>query len=106
MLRAYKQGKHATNVDAALVNEVAREVTEHDLGIDDATVRAALDPSTFVEAHDVPGGPAPPAMAQAIKKARTRLEEHAQRVSRLRENLRRASTERADRVQQLTRQAS
>jgi argininosuccinate lyase len=106
VLRAYKQGKHATDVDAALVNEAAREVTGHDLSIDDTTVRAALDPRMFVEAHDVPGGPAPPAMAQAIKKARTRLEEHAQRVRQLRENLRRASNELTARVQQLTRQAS
>ncbi|MDQ3911961.1 MAG: argininosuccinate lyase [Actinomycetota bacterium] len=103
VLRAYKQGKHATDVDAALVNEAAREVTGHDLSIDDTTVRAALDPRMFVEAHDVPGGPAPQAMTQAIKKARTRLEEHAQRVRQLRENLRRASNELTARVQQLTR---
>jgi argininosuccinate lyase len=102
VLRAYKQGKHATDVDAALVNESAREVTGQDLDITDDTVRAALDPTAFVEAHDVPGGPAPPVVRCAIQEARVRLEEHSRRISHAREGLSRARGELDARVERLT----
>src|SRR5699024_10001172 len=42
VLRAIKQGKDATEVDAALVNESAHEIYGKDLPIDDAMVRGAL----------------------------------------------------------------
>ena len=102
VLRAYKQGKHATDVDAALVNESARQVTGHNLDIADDTVRTALDPTAFVEAHDVPGGPAPPVVRCAIQEARVRLEEHSRRISHAREGLSRARGELDARVERLT----
>ena len=102
VLRAYKQGKHATDVNAALVNESAREVTGHDLDITDDTVRTALDPTTFVEAHDVPGGPAPQVVRCAIQDTRARLEEHSRRISHAREGLSRARGELDARVERLT----
>lgn len=103
VLRAYKQGKHATDVDAALVNESAREVIGHDLDIDDDTVRAALDPTAFVEAHDVAGGPAPRVVRRAIENSRARVKEYARRVSQTREGLDRTRDELDARVEQLTR---
>lgn len=76
VLRASKQGKGARDVDAALVNESAREIVGHDLeDLDDATVRGALDPRAFVAAHDVPGGPAPRVVRTAIAAARARLKD-------------------------------
>src|SRR5918998_137763 len=102
VLRAYKQGKHAADVDAALVNESAREVTGHDLDITDDTVRTALDPTAFVEAHVVPGGPAPQVVRCAIQDARARLEEHSSRISHAREGLSRARGELDARVKRLT----
>jgi len=74
VLRAFKQGKGARDVDAALVNESAREIVGRDLdGVDDAVVRAALEPRAFVDAHDLPGGPAPGAVHGAVAAARERL---------------------------------
>jgi argininosuccinate lyase len=102
VLRAYKQGKYATDVDAALVNESARQVTGHNLDIADDTVRTALDPTAFVEAHDVLGGPAPPVVRCAIQEARVRLEEHSRRISHAREGLSRARGELDARVERLT----
>jgi argininosuccinate lyase len=102
VLRAYKQGKHATDVDAALVNESAREVTGHDLHITDDTVRSALDPTAFVEAHDVSGGPAPRVVRCAIQDARLRLEEHSRRIFHAREGLSGARRELDARVERLT----
>jgi argininosuccinate lyase len=73
VLRAYKQGKAATEVDAGMVNQSAREIIGRDLDVDDELVRRALDPTAFVRAHDVPGGPAPRQVADAIAKGRERL---------------------------------
>lgn len=83
VLRALKQGKDATEVDAALVNESAREVYGEDLTIDDAMVRGALDPKSFVEAHTVVGGPARGPMKAALKRAQDRLAADRQRVDQL-----------------------
>jgi argininosuccinate lyase len=104
VLRAFKQGKAATEVDADLVNESARETIGRELNIDDELVRGSLDPTAFVQAHDVPGGPAPERVYGAIRNARVMLEEHASRVARAREVLNRASTELDSRAKQLARE--
>lgn len=101
VLRAFKQGKAATEIDALLVNEAAREVIGRELDIDDATVRNSLDPTAFVRAHDVPGGPAPEAVHYAIQEARTTLMAHDQRVVQAREALNSASSELSTRVKPL-----
>src|SRR5699024_329089 len=67
--RAIKQGKDATEVDAALVNESAHEIYGKDLPIDDAMVRGALEPESFVQAHTVKGGPAREPMQAALSAA-------------------------------------
>src|ERR671920_670386 len=42
VLRAFKQGKAATDVDALLVNESAKEIIGREVDVDDETVRASL----------------------------------------------------------------
>lgn len=101
VLRAFKQGKNATHVDAALVNESARHTIGRELDIDDELVRSALNPTAFVEAHDVPGGPAPQVLSRAIQGARKGLEEHDDLVTKKREALDGASSELSGRVEQL-----
>lgn len=101
VLRAFKQNKTASDVDAALVNESAKDIVGHKLDIDDATVRNSLDPKAFVEAHDVPGGPAPQAMRSALQNARAVLSEHEQRTIAARQAINRAHDELATRVRQL-----
>lgn len=98
VLRALKQGKDATGVDAALVNESAREVCGEDLAIDDAMVRGALDPESFVQAHDVAGGPARAPMQAALKRARQRGQADRERVDTLARGLSDAESGLAGRV--------
>ena len=100
VLRAFKQGKAATEVDALLVNESAKEIIGREVDVDDETVRASLDPTAFVRAHDVPGGPAPEAMQHAIRGAHTTLAGHDQRVVQWREALNRAGSKLSDQVNQ------
>src|SRR5215211_7591472 len=100
VLRAFKQGKAATEVDALLVNESAKEIIGREVDVDDETVRASLDPTVFVRAHDVPGGPAPEAVHHAIRGAHTTLAGHDQRVVQWREALNRAGSKLSDQVNQ------
>lgn len=93
VLRTYKQGQKATDVDAAMVNESAKEIAGRELDIDEETVRGALDPTAFVEAHNVPGGPAPDVLSQSIQGARTSLEEQNLRIAQMRDKLDGASTD-------------
>lgn len=101
VLRAFKQNKTASDIDAALVNESAKDIVGHELDIDDATVRDSLDPKAFVEAHDVPGGPAPQTMRSALQNARAVLGEHEERTTAARQAINRARDELATRVRQL-----
>jgi hypothetical protein len=65
----------ADEIDAALLEASARDVLGHEIGLDDAAVRQALDPRPFVVAHEVPGRPAPDRVREAIQHARGRLAE-------------------------------
>lgn len=93
VLRTFKQGQRADDVNSAIVDESAREVIGRDLGLGDETVRSALDPSAFVEAHDTLGGPSPSTLRQAITEARGTLEDQNHRASGARAELLRASEE-------------
>ena len=86
-LRASRLGEHG-----------AYRIREVD--VDDETVRASLDPTAFVRAHDVPGGPAPEAVQHAIRGAHTTLAGHDQRVVQWREALNRAGSKLSDQVNQ------
>ena len=102
VLRAFRQGKGARDVDAALVAESARELLGRELELDDEAIRAALDPTAFVEAHDLPGGPAPSAVRAAVGGARERLGEQAAAVAARRATLERAAGALDERSRALT----
>ena len=106
VLRAFKQGKGAREVDAALVEESAREVIGRELGIDEAAVRAALDPMAFVAAHDGPGGPARTVVRPAIAAAQARVGRLAERVAGERARLATARDALDARARALIRQAA
>lgn len=98
VLRAFNAGRKATEVDATLLNESAREVAGRELHLDDEAVRGALDPAAFVDAHDVPGGPAPAALAASLQRARAALTAHQRRVAAARKALAEARVELERRV--------
>ena len=102
VLQALKQGKDATEVDAALVEASAHAVVGRELGLDDDAVRNALRPESFVQAHKVTGGPADKPMTNAIERSRQRLAGDRQRVSSLRESLEDADAQLQERVRALT----
>jgi argininosuccinate lyase len=101
VLRASRQGKRATEVDAALVEASAEHVLGHRLELEPGSIEAALDPAAFVEAHDTVGGPAPAEVRRAVADARSVLDGHDRRVTDLREALDRARTTLHDRTAQL-----
>ena len=84
VLRAMKDGKKATEVGAETLNASAQEIVGRTLPFDDDFVASALEPSRFVEAHDVVGGPAESRVRQSLARARETLTTHADRVAALR----------------------
>lgn len=102
VLRATKQGKHATDVDLDLVNESARAVLGHELDLEPDSIRQAMDPTGFVAAHAVPGGPAPSEVKRSIESARRRLDEDSEQLSGRREGLKQAGQALALRVQEVS----
>lgn len=101
VLRAFKRGKLATEIDASMVDESAAEVVGHALDLDDEAVRDALDPTAFVAAHDVPGGPAPDVVRGAVQGARAVLEEDVRFVEESRAALERAGRDLDERAGKL-----
>lgn len=71
---ATERGIHPTDVGANLLDEAAEIVLQRPAGLDDDQVRQALDPSGFVAAHTVEGGPAPAPVRDALGRARTAAE--------------------------------
>ncbi|KEZ78667.1 argininosuccinate lyase [Salinisphaera hydrothermalis] len=92
VLRAIRQGKDATQVDAALVNESAQDVLGRDLPLDDAMVSGALDPESFVQSHTVKGGPAREPLQAALAEAGERARADRERVDALADGLDTADT--------------
>lgn len=100
--RAIDERRDATEVDAAFVEACAEGLFGRGLGLDDETVRAALDPEAFVEAHDVPGGPSSAALAEALGDARDRLRRDEEAIAGRRRALAEAHALLAERVGKLT----
>jgi argininosuccinate lyase len=84
-----------------MVNESARGIIGRDLDVDDELVKRSLDPTAFVRAHDVPGGPAPQRVADAIADARDRLADDVEELFERREALDRAAAELDDHARRL-----
>ncbi|MEX0732259.1 MAG: argininosuccinate lyase [Aquisalimonadaceae bacterium] len=101
VLKAIRQGLDATDVDAALVSESAREIVGDALDIDDKTVRKALHPADFVAAHAIIGGPAADAINVAIDSARHRLDLDRRNIADRRRILDEAGEERNSLVSRL-----
>lgn len=102
VLRALNQGLDATEVDADIVNESAQEVVGHALDIDDEFVQEALDPESFVETHDVPGGPAPREVRRMLEDRRASLDEHRVVLNQRQEALEMAADELDEYVAEIT----
>ncbi|MEJ8543405.1 argininosuccinate lyase [Methanothermobacter wolfeii] len=64
--RALEDGLGPGDIDSGYVDEVSLEVTGDKLGLDDETVRKALDPLENVRARMVPGGPAPEMVRESV----------------------------------------
>ena len=76
VLHASKRGAGGGDVDLALVQEAARAVLGHELDeLDEGAVLDAMDPRAFVEAHAVPGGPAPARVREGVAAMRRRLDD-------------------------------
>ncbi|MFQ5895445.1 MAG: argininosuccinate lyase [Nitrospinota bacterium] len=67
VLAAIGQGKGALEVTPEMVQAAAREVTGEPLALTAEEVRRALDPSQFVQAHKIKGGPAPEVLAGMLE---------------------------------------
>jgi argininosuccinate lyase len=72
--RAVDEGLSAMQVTTAMLDESARELFGHDLGLSEAALRRALDPWENVVVRKVTGGPAPDEMARMLGNARARLD--------------------------------
>jgi len=63
---AIAQGLEAAQVTPTLVDEAAQVVIGRPIGLAAESLHAALDPWTFVRRRNLPGGPAPEAMARSL----------------------------------------
>jgi argininosuccinate lyase len=70
---AIAAGKDAADITVAMVEDAAQSVLGHPLGIDEQTLREALDPWHFVRVRAIPGGPAPAAMRRSLNEHGERL---------------------------------
>lgn len=101
VLQAINKDLTASDVGSELVNESAQEIVGNQLDIDDKLVRSALDPKTFIESHDVPGGPAPREVRQRIQDQQASLAEHRVRVNDLEQSINSAERMRAQRIEEI-----
>lgn len=96
VLRSLKRGLDSTEVGAEIVNESAVDVVGYELDITDEMVESALDPVSFVESHDIDGGPAPKVVERAIADRRATLDEDRAKRNQLEEELEDAAELRAE----------
>ena len=101
VLRAINREMDATEVGADLVNESAGDIIDERLDIDDQFVQEALDPNAFVEAHGVPGGPAPQEVRRMIQDRRANLDSDRQQTREYRDSLSVAHEELEDRTDEI-----
>lgn len=91
-------GADPTRVTAELLERAARDALGRAIALSESDLRAALDPWSFVETHDVPGGPAPRAMQQHLKAMHARLDADTAWRSAREEQIARSREERARRA--------
>lgn len=95
---ASERGIRPTDVTAKLLDEAAQVVLQRPVGLAEDQVRQALNPSGFVAAHTVEGGPAPAPVREAVAHARTAVEGRTQWVLDARARLVTAEQELRDKV--------
>jgi argininosuccinate lyase len=78
--KALDDGMVATDITAEYVEKIAEEVIGRKVGLTDAQVKKALDPTEFVNSHDVAGGPAPKETSRIVKDRRKKLERERSRL--------------------------
>ncbi|MGH2557781.1 MAG: argininosuccinate lyase [Thermomicrobiales bacterium] len=98
---AIAEGKEADSITVAMVEVAARSVIGQTIGIDEATLRNALDPWQFVRSRAIPGGPAPEAMRRYLSDCRGRLYDDRRWLAGERERLMAADAERSSRAERL-----
>jgi argininosuccinate lyase len=70
---ALKHGLSPQELDAALLAQIATEVTGSPLQVSNDLIQRALDPQAFVELRSIPGGSAPSATAKVLDGMATQL---------------------------------
>jgi argininosuccinate lyase len=61
-----EKGLKAEDIDAQFLDEISQEITGQPLKLDEDIVKRALDPVEIVKSRQVPGGPAPSMVKEAI----------------------------------------
>lgn len=94
---AIKAGKKANEITSGMVDVAAREVIGEPLGLDEETVKKALDPAENVRVRDITGGPAPVEVRRMIEARKDvlaqdmdRLEQRNRHLGQAAEGLQRA----------------
>lgn len=95
-------GIDADGITVNMIEEAAQSALGRALGMDEATLHAALDPWHFVRARAAPGGPAPETMRRSLDGSLGRLDEDHRWLRGERERLAVADAERGRRAAQLT----
>jgi argininosuccinate lyase len=83
VLLAVERGKDATGIDAALLDEAARDAIGRPLNLPNEAICECLDPRRFVDQHAVSGGAAPAEVRRMASKRHARLESDAGAVADL-----------------------
>jgi argininosuccinate lyase len=76
--KAISEGLAANEISLSLVNEIAQQVIDRDVVLDEDGLRMALDPIHFVEIRSLPGGPSPKEMIRMIEDRKNQKISHLQ----------------------------
>jgi argininosuccinate lyase len=77
--RAIEKGKETEYITSRTIDEAAIEVTGKPLGLDEKSIREALDPYENVRRRSVRGGPAPVEVGRMIEDRIRRIREEKSR---------------------------
>ncbi|HEY8416473.1 MAG TPA: hypothetical protein VIK93_00395, partial [Limnochordales bacterium] len=93
-------GRSLRALDLSLLDSCAQAVAGRSSGLDEASVRRAIDPVHFVAVRRVRGGPAPAEMTRYLREASVRREADEARVAQLRRRLEEARAQREQWIEQ------
>jgi argininosuccinate lyase len=84
---AIEAGKQANEITSEMVDTAARETIGKPLGLDEHTVKRALDPVENVRVRDIVGGPAPEEVRRMIEAGKDILVEDKHRLEQRKRKL-------------------